>query len=141
MGSVLLKQLGILIGILVVSATAAAGIRTFTGGCCRSCCQQTAVDAVPAEQIRAAFLWRERMLKYLSVEQIANAAWLLMLSTALVLGAKSFSDSSRNVCHNCPKQGEQVGSLGKYLRQWLPCLQLKDTNAKFIMAFRKAAHG
>ena len=49
MGSVLLKQLGILIGIIVVSATAAAGIRTFTGGCCRSCCQQTAVDAVPAE--------------------------------------------------------------------------------------------
>ena len=56
------------------------------------------------------------MLRYLSVEQIANAAWLLMLSAALVLGAKSFSDSSRNVCHNCPKQGEQIGSLGKYIK-------------------------
>ena len=34
------------------------------------------------------------MLKYLSLQQTANAAWLLMLSAALVLGAKSFSDSS-----------------------------------------------
>ncbi|MBT4159260.1 MAG: hypothetical protein HOK57_13540 [Planctomycetaceae bacterium] len=49
MGSVLLKQLGILIGIIVVSATAAAGIRSFTGGCCGSCCQQPAADSAPAE--------------------------------------------------------------------------------------------
>ncbi|MDB4557036.1 hypothetical protein N9Z96_00765 [bacterium] len=49
MGSVLLKQLGILIGIIVVSATAAAGIRSFTGGCCGSCCQQPPGDTAPAE--------------------------------------------------------------------------------------------
>ena len=56
MGGVLLKQLGILIGIFVVSATAAAGIRTFTGGCCGSCCQQTAADAASAAVDPSSFL-------------------------------------------------------------------------------------
>lgn len=56
------------------------------------------------------------MIRYLSVEQITNAAWLLMISAALVLGAKSFSDSSRNVCHNCPEKVEHVGSLIKLMK-------------------------
>ncbi|MDA7937821.1 hypothetical protein N9Z08_03975 [Pirellulales bacterium] len=56
------------------------------------------------------------MLKYLSLQQTANAAWLLMLSAALVLGAKSFSDSSRNVCHNCPEQLERIGSIDKDIK-------------------------
>ena len=56
------------------------------------------------------------MMRYLSVQQFANAAWLLMLTAALVLGAKSFSDSSRNVGHKCPDQIEQIGSLGKYMK-------------------------
>ena len=56
------------------------------------------------------------MMRYLSVQQLANAAWLLMLTAALVLGAKKFSDSSRNVCHNCPNQIKQIGSLGKYMK-------------------------
>ncbi|MBT3210444.1 MAG: hypothetical protein HN345_00355, partial [Planctomycetaceae bacterium] len=58
----------------------------------------------------------EHMLKYLSVQQLANAAWLLMLSAALVLGAKSFSDSSRNVCHNCPEQVDRIGSIDKDIK-------------------------
>ena len=56
------------------------------------------------------------MMRYLSVQQLVNAAWLLMLTAALVLGAKNFSDSSRNVCHNCPDQIKQIGSLGKYMK-------------------------
>ena len=56
------------------------------------------------------------MIRYLSVEQITNAAWLLMISAALVLGAKSFSDSSRNVCHNCPEKVGHVGSLSKLMK-------------------------
>ena len=56
------------------------------------------------------------MLKYFSLQQTANAAWLLMLSAALVLGAKSFSDSFRNVCHNCPEQLERIGSIDKDIK-------------------------
>ena len=56
------------------------------------------------------------MLKYLSLQQTANAAWLLMLSAALVFGAKSFSDSSRNVCHNCPEHVERIGSIEKDIK-------------------------
>ena len=32
------------------------------------------------------------------------------------LGAKSFSDSSRSVCHNCPEKVEHVGSLSKLMK-------------------------
>ena len=56
------------------------------------------------------------MTRYLSVEQITNAVWLLMISAALVLGAKSFSDSSRSVCHNCSEKVEYVGSLSKLMK-------------------------
>lgn len=60
--------------------------------------------------------WGRAMIRYLSAEQITNAVWLLMISAALVLSAKSFSDSSRSVCHNCPEKVEHVGSLSKLMK-------------------------
>ena len=55
------------------------------------------------------------MIRYLSVEQITNAAWLLMISAALVLGAR-VSLTRLAMYAITVQKVEHVGSLSKLMK-------------------------